>query len=313
MDTNTRNPAGVKWAAPLALLLVVFACSGERRAATVVPLPATQSSAAATVSTASVSASTTSTTSSSAPSDLPDGAELLGSKRSMEGNVAIGPGFIWHGSKRDAVVIAYQDGLEGEPLLGWFVVLDAETDRVFFREAWDLVPTDDEQSIVYGAAFEVKGDGALLARQLGVSKAKIKAARFDAGSGEGSWVVRPVVLDLRTGRGRVIDVLGGGSLAMFEGKLVGTVRPHYWATGKESAKQIEIPRVLDLAAGKWQPLPASKRKAALRALAPKTTTISGDCPEKGTALAKTRDGKLALFVVKPCFTVRAARLELEKP
>jgi len=244
---------------------------------------------------------------------MPPGVELLGAKRNMAGNVAIGPGFLWQGKKRDAVVVGYQDSFEGEPLVAWFVVLDAETDRVFFREAWDLVQIDDEQRIVYGAPFRVEGNGSKLARQLGISKAKIKAARFDEGSSESSWVVRPVILDLRTGRERAVGVLGGGALAMFEGKLVGLVRPHYWATGKDSARHIEAPRALDLDAGKWRPLPASKRKAALRALAPKTTAIRSDCPKRGTALAKTRNGKLALFVVKSCFTVQSARIKPETP
>jgi hypothetical protein len=225
----------------------------------------------------------------------------------MWGNVAL-----WFHVRRlrtrDTVLVLYSDSYEGEPYRSGFWLLDGRRGTAIRRDAWSVQPTADEKALVFGVSSP-------MTRKQGKAPAWQRASYHEGFIGEGPpAVVSPVILDLATGKQRLLPIPGGGVLGLFEGEVIGLPRPGYWEFPFWEERDREPPRRLDLQSGRWLPLAAQARPRALALLKePPQTTEQCDFPNDlkvGDVVIATRDRRMGLVVVDAQGegAVRAARL-----
>jgi hypothetical protein len=251
-------------------------------------------------------------------------AKELTKAKGLSGNVAIGPTEIVHHPTRDAIALFYQDGFEGEPGIGWLLVLDAKTNKAYAVDAWDFAFSADGSKVAYSIGHRVRDDEAdpprdltrKVAKLIGVKSKSVSPAVFEDGNGGGAFVTQPVVLDLDRGKSKRLKLVGGGTLAEFGGGIVAVARPAYYAFSEEAAEDdpdraAAVPVMLNIKKRRWDAVKAADRDGALAALTAQTQwpDLPHTLPDNAL-IAVTRDGSLGAVVVDPsAYAVVGARLE----
>lgn len=178
-------------------------------------------------------------------------------------------------TERDSVVVVFSHAPKGEAATSGMLILDAKSDRIAFRSAWDaamLTPTQ----IVYGAPRDVER----------AKRLRITLSDADVfGSGEQARFVQPVVFDLESGRERALAVAGGGVLVRVSDRIVGFRRPWPWRQPKDAPEGLSVDRQT------WLPISeALAREVAAVTEEPKMTVPAG-------FEVTTRDRRLRIALV----------------
>jgi hypothetical protein len=144
----------------------------------------------------------------------------LGQPRSLAGDRYSGLRLVLDNPDRDTAVAFFQDApprpREGTLLawakdarIGWMLVLDGDSGRVSFREAWSVAWAQDSQQLIYASGDRISTEADLerTAKALGRSVTAVRNAAFADRDGT-RWVVRAVSLDIATGRDEPTGELG---------------------------------------------------------------------------------------------------------
>ena len=242
----------------------------------------------------------------------------VGKPHALMGNVATGLSDIVRLKKRDTVLIYYTDSFEGEPTHSQFWLLDAPSGKIIERHAWDYQFLPDNKTIVYSTDQAMSKEDppvtvhtpASIAKKLRLSVSEIERAKVVDGFIGHSRLVRPVVLNIRTGKERRLPCVGGGMLALHKGKLIGLPLPSHWEFPSWEEREPYPAKQLHLNKDCWKPLKKAEQKGANEALL-KHSDKHYDAlgAKKGTVLVTTRDRSLGLVVVDATHTkVQAAHL-----
>ncbi len=232
---------------------------------------------------------------------------------------------------RDTVLAWCNDYLEGEPTTPFFLLLDAPTGTVVRRDAWAAVFTHDNEKLIYGRPTlldeELNGQyfddtRAMLkhnARKLKVPLQGLDDAIVAHGCLEGTYVVQPVVRDMRKGTEKILPIVGGGALGRMGRDIIGLPKPLFYEFPPDwysSLVSKNRPQKLDVENGRRLPIEKIMHDKAIDALkgpSPLYTYIDCKSPadlKNGDVLLTTRDKTLGLVVLtlSSQTTIRGARL-----